>query len=649
MAYGNAAFPKEITKISFDAVEEDGENVWHSLIQNLSGANLEKLEGIFRSNYNECEGEVGLTKTEFLQAICSLYDGPEYSLQSLMLFDSISHNAKETITWNDFLDFLLQNMLPTKEANLRLGRPCIEAVAHGKNESIAKIVLIETDKYFCYAVILKHGRVGLYDGNFNFLTSYHAIITREDLTRPENERRRRNRWITDAIFCPDILMFIITSTARSLIIYEASGLNHVPCWLILDTPNILQCLSYKLYKYGKRRNGKCILYCGDDYGEIVSFEFLQPETELLRRKRNEEVTIFYWDVLLKQTKHVLIQRSAAIHQDCINHIQYVSDMNCLITCSKDPAKSVIIKHVGNKTKPAVFRMSRGASCFALSAKFKLLITGSTNGLIRIWNSVLTSKPIGLISEHQCDILDIQIFERQHLFISCSRDGTLKVWDLKEHACLQRLRLKFPVFRVQGKLIEWGINCIYPGPKRSNPNVWERSSLLISCCNCVAKIELNFNAPEMEFSFSFPVLPPPPLQSSVLIPSDWTLLCDDSVERSEKFLESNIDEQLKEIDFILKRNILENSAAQSKINFKIAVLESKKKQMVDKVAKGAPYLALDLHYIEELKLSNKLQAPETKKGKNYYKKIKCRLEDQLISESSSGYSRPSTTSAEFLLE
>lgn len=89
-------------------------------------------------------------------------------------------------------------------------------------------------------MISKHGRVGVYDGNLNFLTSYHAIITREDISRKEEERRRRNRWITDAIYTVDNNYLMITNSARTLIIYDASRLNHVPVFLIISTPNIVE-------------------------------------------------------------------------------------------------------------------------------------------------------------------------------------------------------------------------------------------------------------------------------------------------------------------------------------------------------------------------------------------------------------------------
>lgn len=100
-------------------------------------------------------------------------------------------------------------------------------------------MLIETNKYFCYAIISKYGRVGVYDGNMNFLTSYHALFGREDIYRSDKERRRRNRWITDACFIAEFCVFIVANSARSIVIYDASGLNHVPMWLILGLPNIV--------------------------------------------------------------------------------------------------------------------------------------------------------------------------------------------------------------------------------------------------------------------------------------------------------------------------------------------------------------------------------------------------------------------------
>lgn len=55
-----------------------------------------------------------------------------------------------------------------------------------------------------------------------------------------------------------------------------------------------------------------------------------------------------------------------------------------------------------------------------------------------------------------------------------------------------------------------------------PNIWERSCVLITCCNYIARLRTNFANASIEYGFTNPILPPPPLQNSVLIPLNWGL-------------------------------------------------------------------------------------------------------------------------------
>lgn len=64
-----------------------------------------------------------------------------------------------------------------------------------------------------------------------------------------------------------------------------------------------------------------------------------------------------------------------------------------------------------------------------------------------------------------------------------------------------------------------------------------------------------------------------------------------------------------------------------------------------VAKGAPYLALDLHDIQEMKLSDDLPIPNTKGAKKSCEKIKTLLsnankKDEVFSGSASSHSTSS---------
>lgn len=219
---------------------------------------------------------VGLTKEEFVNAVdevfgrCSsmpkvstnwkslltLLGVGKYSVQATLLFDAVDKEKEFEINWKDFVNFLLKNLITTPRSKLLLGNPQISAVPHVKviinyslcaslillsqREAVVKIVSVETENYFCYAVVSKHGHVGVYDGNMNFLTSYHVVTTIEDVYKDYEDRRKRNRWITDALFCKDSLMLLIANTTRSISIYEASGIKHTLVWLILSLPNVIQ-------------------------------------------------------------------------------------------------------------------------------------------------------------------------------------------------------------------------------------------------------------------------------------------------------------------------------------------------------------------------------------------------------------------------
>nr|XP_023027699.1 uncharacterized protein LOC111515731 [Leptinotarsa decemlineata] len=147
----------------------------------------------------------------------------------------------------------------------------------------------------------------------------------------------------------------------------------------------------------------------------------------------------------------------------------------------------------------------------------------------------------------------------------------------------------------------------------------------------------------------PILSPPPLQNSVLIPSSWKIpdrTTLDSERRGSQI--HSIDDYVEELKFILEKDLLDADGAKSNINLKIAKLESKKLQMQVHVQKGAPYLALDVTDIEELKLSEDLPVPNRKNTKKVVGKTKTMLaeaclKDQVFSESSSSRSKSSRSS------
>ncbi|XP_066257433.1 uncharacterized protein Lrt [Euwallacea similis] len=179
--------------------------------------------------------------------------------------------------------------------------------------------------------------------------------------------------------------------------------------------------------------------------------------------------------------------------------------------------------------------------------------------------------------------------------------------------------------------------------RSFQQLWERSSLFVTCCNYLANLSTTFADVNIEYGFYRPILPPPPLQNSVLIPSNWKLQGEsERLQSWERQLNVNVEKQLEELKFILDKDILEDCGTKSDINYKIAILELKKEKMHSKVALGSPYLALDLPDMEELKLSEDLPTTNLKKGEEYVRKIKATLQNAAYKNEV--FSSPDTSSS-----
>ena len=77
----------------------------------------------------------------------------------------------------------------------------------------------------------------------------------------------------------------------------------------------------------------------------------------------------------------------------------------------------------------------------------LVVTGSNDKIVRVWNPVVTTKPISLLSGHKSGLNDVKIRADKRLIFSYDKTAVLKVWDIDIGYCLQTLPLRFPRLEV----------------------------------------------------------------------------------------------------------------------------------------------------------------------------------------------------------
>ena len=75
--------------------------------------------------------------------------------------------------------------------------------------------------------------------------------------------------------------------------------------------------------------------------------------------------------------------------------------------------------------------------------FILFSIDSNDKIVRLWNPVVTSKPISNLVGHKSGLNDVKIKENRRLLLSYDKQAVLKVWDIDLGHCLQTLNLNFP--------------------------------------------------------------------------------------------------------------------------------------------------------------------------------------------------------------
>ncbi|XP_040571942.1 uncharacterized protein [Lepeophtheirus salmonis] len=172
---------------------------------------------------------------------------------------------------------------------------------------------------------------------------------------------------------------------------------------------------------------------------------------------------FFCSHIFQPNDFVNVTYYSSIHSEEITGIRYIPSSKTIITISKCKTISLLIQNLNHKFEPYIFKLSTGVSCFDYADD--LLITGSNDKLIRVWNALVTSKPKLIISGHKSAIKSLKIM--YNYLISYSKDVILKVWDIDYGYCLQSLQLLFPGMWNQKTTGDQLNLCIYPETSQSN--------------------------------------------------------------------------------------------------------------------------------------------------------------------------------------
>ncbi|XP_059045975.1 uncharacterized protein LOC131841667 [Achroia grisella] len=478
--------------------EDDLEDLARELMKKMTPAVLSKLRRVFRKNKGrnqardidrrveevmraaaaeegiqfatsapQPEDTLWLDENSFVNAIDNIFGHHKYNTHAHKLFQLLDSFNTSKIWWRQLINRLVAVGAKKTSSRAEVWKPAREKemrrLEHCKRETIVKLLCVEREDSFCYVSVSKGGRVGVYSGHLQLMNSYEVFYHRSGV-----RRRIKNCWVTDAIYLNDVQNLILSASDRSLTIYDATTLTHTPIFCITGLPNIPTCLAYT--SSSATGDGSELVF-GTERGDLTRLQFLQPRVSLFYCKTPENINYYFW-MELPSHPHTLycnVTTWRHVHSRSVRRVSYTRNGDIIVSCSHDSSVSVRARHVPGKLDDYTFKVQRGVTCFHVVSSLHFLVTGSCDGVVRLWETTQSTPYAALMTPTAPAVLDVAVVASEEIVLAYCNNCTIHIWDMYEECLLQSIKLKFPFLGVLGKKIEFGAFCIHPGKFNFNYN------------------------------------------------------------------------------------------------------------------------------------------------------------------------------------
>lgn len=450
-----------------------------------------------------------LNPQEFKETISGVLETRQYDEQLDKLFTKLDTSADGYVDWNEFITYMMlhyreNDYVRTKKSLPFQQEPVIRHIIPNKQETTVRVFLVDSPTRF--TSINRDGIICIWSQFFRLEKS--IPMDHEEEETNNNPKHKVRMWVTDAHFMPNCHKIVVSSTRRDLRFFDIASNNIKEDYCLYGLRDVVCCMDYHYNKQDP--NNDSMLLWGSESGDINIFTFHKPVTQLFEKQftNNQSRTKIYMQDMQRHEKCVHHRVVAGVHTEMIRQICYEPSNGLVLSCSGSSRTSLVIVDIKGYKKAYVFKLHKGISCFAFSKQLEALATGTTDYMVRLWNPYVPAKPTALLEGHYSGIIDVAIYEPLAQVLSYSRDAILKVWDLKDHTCLQTIILKFPT-SMNGHVPEHG-----PFPFMLHHGSGHNSCLIIACNDYMAELRFGIHAKQKD---NMPITHTAPLCTAVYNP------------------------------------------------------------------------------------------------------------------------------------
>ncbi|XP_069676341.1 WD repeat-containing protein on Y chromosome-like isoform X2 [Periplaneta americana] len=244
----------------------------------------------------------------------------------------------------------------------------------------------------------------------------------------------RPTWVTDLVCLPDVSIVCTSSTERELRFYDTTA-NHFELRIIITS--LEYSVSSMYYHFNQDIKENSYLVLGDNGGNIRILYFNSKQKGPFYHTPGDDVIHILYEGLVKgELSHMNVIEFRNIHSEWVNQVSYYSSLNSFVSCAPCAENSLYLCDVlGTKNKYS-FSVAKGVSCFNIAEDSHLIVTGSQDCLVRVWNAFVPKKAIVVFEGHHTAICSIVLQDSGQKIYSLSKDRCIKVWDVPAQECIQ---------------------------------------------------------------------------------------------------------------------------------------------------------------------------------------------------------------------
>nr|XP_042132454.1 EF-hand calcium-binding domain-containing protein 8 isoform X2 [Peromyscus maniculatus bairdii] len=357
-----------------------------------------------------------------------------------VLFLKVDSDCNGYVSWQKYVDYMMREFQGKEEMRksqyrLRFHLPMAVIPLHHGSEVVKVAFLSQRfKKKGFFLTVTKDGVLQFWSETFLMMNSFR-------LAQPQPACHQQ-MWVVDMVCLHNMNLIAVASTEQKIEFFDVSNHKCVRAFTFVDLDSCVMAMDYwsdyrkGVFCYGDTK-GNVVIFVSDNVAGGLFNPHVLPRTAKwdfwtnvsLRRLLNEKSPL-YRSFRMKN-----------LHPNWCHQVKFIPQLNVVVSCSAIEKSSLvlIILPVKDPEKPRLssLNLRKGILCFDYCPDRNFLATGGYDPHIRLWNPLVSKKPVWLMKGHQTSVTHLLVnSQNTSILISVSRDKNIRVWDLQDYVCLQ---------------------------------------------------------------------------------------------------------------------------------------------------------------------------------------------------------------------